>query len=862
MSARWVTGSIACTPLRTQRPRLWPSLSLFAFLLTLVAELISASAAGAQRSSPIEPAAVTPDDPTPTRVFREFSKRTAPGLPQSTVMGIFQDRRGVLWLATLDGLGTFDGTEVRPVERQPNAPVQGAVFSMAEDRDGHLIVGGSRTIYRFDGETWQSFDAPNMTFDLLEDDDGRLLRIDNAGNLLRQGDGETWLPEELGELGTAAEVLGPAVAIRHDGESLWLAGRQGIVRRMAGTFERMPAAPEEITAFLLRKDGSLVVGTREASLFLLPPGADTWQRLEIRDWQGGWFRSLEEDRRGRLWAGGNAGGVAFGSIDRPLRAWGIDHGLARGGVLDILADREGSVWFSLNGRGVHQWVGESWSHRMIWGADRLDPRLQVFGIRGTADGRGFWAAVFGRGVWKWDGQTFFEIEEGPFEDARVAFEPAPGTLWIGARFGAWELSADGTWRQFITLENGFVWDFERGPDGRWWAATSAAGLYVEGDGDWTPAAFNEQLPDRAVRDIHWRGDQLWAGTMNGLAVFESGERLEIDGADQLPPAISGVLEKGDEMWLAGVGGIGIVGPDGVRRIEPEDGLPGTTIYSLAEDSTGTIWLGGASGVARQHGDGWQVFGTEDGLFEGECNHQALLTSPDGSVYVGTMATLARFDGGTPALEAPVLELEWTSRPRGHMPADARSARLEWRAPWLLPQPIEYRLRVPRLDHNWTEPRRERFLQLDNLGPGGWRVELQARFVGEKTWGETIIAGWSIAPFWWETRLFAAFALLAMIAGVVLVVRWRTGRLRRRAAELERSVEEAVARLRVLSGLLPICSVCKKVRDDDGYWQQIERYIDRHSEAVFSHGLCPECVEEHYADYSGKDADANSASLPG
>jgi hypothetical protein len=58
------------------------------------------------------------------------------------------------------------------------------------------------------------------------------------------------------------------------------------------------------------------------------------------------------------------------------------------------------------------------------------------------------------------------------------------------------------------------------------------------------------------------------------------------------------------------------------------------------------------------------------------------------------------------------------------------------------------------------------------------------------------------------------------------------------------VEEEVKALR---GLLPICSYCKKIRDDKGYWKQIEVYIAANSQADFSHGLCPECGIEHYPD---------------
>jgi hypothetical protein len=61
---------------------------------------------------------------------------------------------------------------------------------------------------------------------------------------------------------------------------------------------------------------------------------------------------------------------------------------------------------------------------------------------------------------------------------------------------------------------------------------------------------------------------------------------------------------------------------------------------------------------------------------------------------------------------------------------------------------------------------------------------------------------------------------------------------------------------VLHGLLPICAWCKKVRDDQGYWTQTEAYIKDHSEAVLSHGRCPDCLQAHYPDKAhGVDGDA-------
>jgi PAS domain S-box-containing protein len=73
---------------------------------------------------------------------------------------------------------------------------------------------------------------------------------------------------------------------------------------------------------------------------------------------------------------------------------------------------------------------------------------------------------------------------------------------------------------------------------------------------------------------------------------------------------------------------------------------------------------------------------------------------------------------------------------------------------------------------------------------------------------------------------------------------------RKRAEEERErligqLQEALAKVKTLSGLLPMCASCKRIRDDKGYWQQIEAYIRDHSEAEFSHSVCPECAKKLY-----------------
>jgi tetratricopeptide (TPR) repeat protein len=65
--------------------------------------------------------------------------------------------------------------------------------------------------------------------------------------------------------------------------------------------------------------------------------------------------------------------------------------------------------------------------------------------------------------------------------------------------------------------------------------------------------------------------------------------------------------------------------------------------------------------------------------------------------------------------------------------------------------------------------------------------------------------------------------------------------------LNAELQENIREVKTLSGLLPICAKCKKIRDDDGYWQQLEGYISKHTSATFSHGICPHCAEDLYPD---------------
>jgi hypothetical protein len=319
-----------------------------------------------------------------------------------------------------------------------------------------------------------------------------------------------------------------------------------------------------------------------------------------------------------------------------------------------------------------------------------------------------------------------------------------------------------------------------------------------------------------------------------------------------------VLEVGDgEIWVGAFGGIGVWRDGHWRVLTVADGIPGHTVYSLKRAPDGSIWAGGSAGVGRFSKGRWTTYDSRSGLTTDECNVNALWIAPDGSVLVGTMGSLARFD---PRIDAPSpasLRVLWREAPRpgpegiARLPAGQRSLHLTWSAPWLRPDQIEYRTRIPRLRSGWSEPRRSRVLAIENLGPGPWDIEVSAKLEGRADWGEPVVLQVFIEPLVWETA-WARAALGALLTlGIFGLVRMRTRHLARRARELRRGIQEALAKLKFLNGLLPICASCKKIRDDRGYWNEVECYVRDHSEAEFSHGICPECLQRLYPKYTGK-----------
>ena len=135
------------------------------------------------------------------------------------------------------------------------------------------------------------------------------------------------------------------------------------------------------------------------------------------------------------------------------------------------------------------------------------------------------------------------------------------------------------------------------------------------------------------------------------------------------------------------------------------------------------------------------------------------------------------------------------------------------------------------------------------------------FVTAREATDDILTGFHVGGGDYITKPFQSEVVLARVETHLKLNRL-TRTLAQRNEMLEQrtqEIERALAQVKMLSGLIPICANCKQIRDDKGYWHQVEVYIRNHSEAEFSHGLCPPCNQKLFPEYfaSGDEDESNT-----
>jgi hypothetical protein len=294
------------------------------------------------------------------------------------------------------------------------------------------------------------------------------------------------------------------------------------------------------------------------------------------------------------------------------------------------------------------------------------------------------------------------------------------------------------------------------------------------------------------------------------------------------------------------------------------------VYGVRQDGEGHLWASTDRGLARV--DPYLRLGRHEGLASEDCSISALEWE-DGAVWVGTSAGLSRFDAlGSPGPPAPpqahILQAAFGGRrlepPFGSLeplPYDQGTVDFRVAAPsYLNDAELRFQVRLAGLEDAWRDLE-GRQIHYPGLREGAYAFEVRAA-QSAGSFGPPARLAFRVRPPWWRTVWAESLLGVAGALAVLALVKLRLAALARSRDALERLVaartrelmvrnselSEALGNVRQLSGLLPICAHCKKIRDDQGYWNQLETYLSSHAEVGFSHGICPECASEHFPEY--------------
>jgi ligand-binding sensor domain-containing protein/signal transduction histidine kinase len=759
-----------------------------------------------------------------------------PGLPQSSVIAMTQTRDGYLWLGTKDGLARFDGNHYE-VFREWNTPgLSGnTIVHLFEDSRGGLWVGAGISVGLIQNGRVTTLDIPGGSAELrstCEDVSGAVWLYLADGRLARWRNDkveQVWLPElkpsatraviatRAGQIwiGTDSQLFRVASDVRAANFELflqtnalpgkldylcasplggfWLFANEQIYRVAAGNSSEAkvfaasyPWGKARVMTALEDQAGNLIVGTQNGGVFRF---SSDGQCNAIEGLSQNTALSLCEDREGNLWIGTDGGGLnrVKGKPFRVLpagRDWVVQ---------SVSAETNGNLWLGFNGGGVTYATTESW---------------QDFGPAQGIVNPNFSAVLVDRHQRVWVGTRdggLFELVGGRFQPASdprllgrnisVLFEDRQGNLWVGTDAG-------------LACWTGQEW--------RW--LNRQSGLSA----------------DRITAMAEDRAGNLWIGTeRNGLNRWRDGKFSSYHQGDGLPSENITALcvDADDVLWIGTGNGLGRLSQGRWNRFTTKDGLASDSISYLIEDDQEHLWIGSSLGLMRLEKKSLtsqapgkiatiscRVYSTGDGLPTSECtqgSQPAACRTSDGRLWFPTIRGLVSVNPAElilntnlplVAIESVLLDdqeqhtnrLDRAGLRKLVIPAHVERLDIFYTSLNLTaPRQARFTYWMEGHEERWNSPTDRRSVSYSRLPPGEYRFRVKA--CNEDGYWNTLGAELSITvlpPFWktWWFQTLVVAALLGLVVGIVYFV--STQKLQRQLALLrqQEALEKERARI--------------------------------------------------------------------
>ena len=792
--------------------------------------------------------------------FVLYTPEDTPQLPSTWVLKLFLDREGALWLGTGLGPVRIKNGIWEDLHRLPGWKGEPA-FDIVQNAAGEIFLNTRTNLFRYRSDRFEEIAIPSPRGHVsiaFDDQDQMWLGTENLVAMRKDGRWQT-----VHASAVADPTISCIIASRDGG--VWVHAGSEIRCWRHGQWERTLRIPARFSedSVTLREDrqGCLWAGFFGHGLLgFFRDGRIGYCTLDeglLNDATRGVF----EDREGNIWAASNGGGLAR-LKPRRLRVFGKEEGLRQGVVNSAVETAPGQLLVATHGGGLVPFDGQRFASPLSMPDLHLHRDSWV--LSGLKDASGsLWLSLYNVGLMhfqmKPEGLAYQATLDSP--QVNCLFEDSRKQLWIGTLNGLGRLERNTVVLTTNALPAGQILALAEDAAKRLWVNVVEKGVYyTKTPGD--PASFSPFPTGRLPAPLSLYGDKtgaMWVGHRSGVLGRVEGDRETVYGETE--------------------------------------GMPKAHLASLIEDDTGNLWAGtdlGILRVSRLSLDAVQagrtnrlscnLFDRADGMQAMQCRKtfQPIAgRTADGHLWFATMQGLALVDPRQIAprqvptlwieemtLDSRKLTLKSAQTQSIVAPAGTRHLGVTFTGISLeVPERAVFQYQLNPLDTDWISLGKNRSVQLRDLRPGAYQFLVRAAN-DCSNWSAPVSLAITVRPFVWQTAGFKMGAVLLLLGiSSLSAVFWARGRYRRnlelqkqrfteeKAAQLEASnqvlrkrqleLEEAMANVKTLTGLIPICASCHSIRDDKGYWKRVETYVQDHSDATFSHGLCPRCVRKLY-----------------
>ena len=717
---------------------------------------------------------------------------TSNGLPNNRTITWENDRHGTMWLGTLGGLVEFNGGKFKTYTVKDGLPSD-TVFRLGLDSKENLWISTTRGLARLAGGKIERMtgqkDFPDTTF----------LSMNFPSNCYEDSHGTRWMttPTHLlsysGGIVTRYEkksvLSNPNIqAIHEDARgTLWIATAGGLNSFADGRFTRYNVSNDQ----------------NENNIFL-----------------------IREDREGSLWLATGKGIARF--ADGTFERYDRKDGLTDNSVVDMLIDREGSIWVGTDGGGLDRFRDEKFVTYSSKVGLSYDMVLSAFEDRSRA----IWIGTTFGGLNRLkDGViTVFENKQGPpLTNIRSLGEDKEGTLWIGCDRGCFTLR-NGTISMVSKLVDGtpdiLAGTFLLTKSGDWLVASRNTLLSYKGGKFTTVTTVGTEPVQRdfiaeLFEDTH---GTIWISTQTGLYWYKEGKLEKIRPEQGFTAKWAGGLYEDPEgaVWF-GAENAGIFRFKDGRfvNISPRQGLFDYVAYTVFEDKAGYLWMSSNKGVYRvskkelndvADGKAQSVYstsyGTADGMESRECNGGNAPSGfklRDGRICFATTRGLTvvnpadiRVNPVPPPVVIDEFLVEGERQPTTEsVRVPAGKSRFEFHYAGISfagSKEVRYKYQLVGLDEGWIDAGSRRDAYYTHLDPGKYTFRVIAAN-SDGIWNkEGASESFELQPHFYQTAWFIGLAVFAFFTVGPAFYFYRMRNMKKRRAELEKTVQERTGEL--------------------------------------------------------------------